>query len=104
MALEERTRPYETLIRHNADGTIGAHHQTITEILRDGIVISAVVSDPKTIGGSDLSSVLGEATTAALAENETLKSRVAALQSQVADLQLQIEQLQKLAAPTDEAA
>ena len=98
MALEERTRAYETLIRHNADGTVNAHHHTISEVLRDGVVISAVVSDAKSIGSSDLASALGEATTAALSENEALKSRVAALQAQLVKLEQQLQAAQEAAA------
>ena len=45
MALSERTRPYETLIRHKEDGTIGAHHVQITEILRDKVIISATIGE-----------------------------------------------------------
>lgn len=47
MALSERTRPYEYLIRINADLSIGAQKQSLTEVLRDGEVISAIVNAPE---------------------------------------------------------
>lgn len=47
MALTERTRSYEYLIRVNEDNSIGAQKQSLTEILKDGIVISAVVNPPE---------------------------------------------------------
>lgn len=84
MALSEQTRPYETMVRHHADGTIGAHHQTITEILRDKVVIQATVNEPQPLAVADgqsglkLSEVIGEAATLALKENERLTGEVAA--------------------------
>ncbi|WP_179255427.1 hypothetical protein [Burkholderia sp. HI2714] len=98
MALTERTRPYETLIRHNSDGTVGAQHQRISEILNDTTVIAATVQSPidithATAGDPDLVSVLGEVTASALSENERLKAQVSALGAQVADLTSQVAAL-----------
>lgn len=44
MALTEQTRDYEILVRFNPDGKIGAHRQTITEVLRDGEPINVGTS------------------------------------------------------------
>lgn len=46
MSITEDTRNYEILVRFNDDGSVGAHLQQITEIKKDGSVISATVLDP----------------------------------------------------------
>jgi len=100
MALSEQTRPYETMVRHHADGTIGAHHQTITEILRDKVVIQATVNEPQPLAVADgqnglkLSEVLGEAATLALKENERLTGEVAASAASLEQAQGQLAQAQ----------
>lgn len=82
MALTERTRPYETLIRHKEDGTIGAHHVQITEILRDKVVISATIGEALPLAvaegqnGLKLADILGQAAAAALIQVETLQSQL----------------------------
>lgn len=91
MAITQRTRPYETLIRHNTDGSIGAQHKQITEILDDnGTVISATEDGWQCIADANgdglLTQVLGETTTAALIQIETLTAQVEALQAQLAEL------------------
>lgn len=93
MALTERTRPYETLIRHNPDGSIGAHHVRITEILRDGAVISANVEAAVSLAvaegqdGLKLSDVLGEALPIALLQIDKLQSEVASLRADLTKAQ-----------------
>ena len=85
MALTERTRPYETLIRHKEDGTIGAHHVQITEILRGTAIISATIGEALPLAvaegqnGLKLADVIGEAAAAALTDAETLRAQVAML-------------------------
>ena len=79
MALTERTRAYETLIRHNSDGSIGAHHAQIAEVLRDGVVISASPLPPADVT-SNLAPVLGENLALALAENARLVASAVQLQ------------------------
>lgn len=92
MALTERDRPYETMIRHNSDGSIGAHHIRINEILRDGTVISAKVgaAEPLAVaegqGGLKLSEVLGEALPIALMQVDKLQSELATLQAELTKL------------------
>ena len=80
MAIQERTRPYETLIRHHPDGTIGSHHKLINEVLRDGVVIMATELEPEDVKGTALEAVLGQATAAALAEVEAVKLQLTATQ------------------------
>lgn len=98
MALSEKERPYETMIRHHADGTIGAHHQTITEILRDKVVIQATVNEPIPLavadgqGGLSLADVMGEAATLALKENERLTGELATSALSLEQTRGQLEQ------------
>ncbi|MCS4509127.1 hypothetical protein [Xylophilus ampelinus] len=96
--ITEAIRPYETLIRHNPDGTIGSHHITISEVLRDGNVIAATANPPTAIAGADLDAVLGQATVAALVQVDSLKSVLAtqtnahaALMQQHEDLRVQAQ-------------
>ncbi|WKL16544.1 hypothetical protein QYQ99_03035 [Comamonas testosteroni] len=82
--LTKRTRPYWTQILHRDDGTIGAQHQTITEILDGNTILpGASISEPLPITGQDLDHVLGAATVAALAQVEALKASLAERQSQL---------------------
>lgn len=96
MSLEQRTRNYEVLIRFNEDGTLGAHLQSIEEILKDGAVISASPLAPVPLGFVEgegitvLNSVLGEAAAAALADNMQLQLQVAALSEQLASMTEQL--------------
>ncbi|MCO8248472.1 hypothetical protein [Comamonas thiooxydans] len=82
--LTKRTRPYWTQILHCDDGTIGAQHQTITEILDGNTILpGASISEPLPISGQDLEQVLGAATVAALAQVEALKASLAQCQAQL---------------------
>lgn len=82
--LTKRTRPYWTQILHRDDGTIGAQHQTITEILDGNTILpGASISEPLPISGQDLDQVLGAATVAALAQVEALKVSLAERQAQL---------------------
>ncbi|KAA5841984.1 hypothetical protein F2A38_15745 [Pseudomonas chlororaphis] len=54
MALTENTRPYEVLLRIHSDGTVGAQKQSITEISRNGEVITAVVNPPEELSESEM--------------------------------------------------
>lgn len=58
MAITEQTRDYEILIRINADGTVGAQRQTITEIIRDGEVIAATLGEPMPVTAAEIIEVL----------------------------------------------
>ena len=77
MALTERTRVYETLIRHNHNGTVGAHQIRIHEMLRDGVVRAATPLDAEPIT-AELNAVLGENLVLALAANARLTIELAA--------------------------
>lgn len=98
MALSERTRPYETLIRHKDDGTIGAHHVQITEILRDKVIISATIGEALPLAvaegqnGLKLADVIGQAAAAALTQVETLQGQVATLTTERDGLAQQVQQ------------
>lgn len=98
MALSERTRPYETLIRHKEDGTIGAHHVQITEILRDKAIISATIGEALPLAvaegqnGLKLADVIGQAAAAALTQVETLQSQVSTLTTERDGLAQQVQQ------------
>lgn len=98
MALTERTRPYETLIRHHDNGTIGAHHVQITEILRDKVIISASIGEALPLAvaegqnGLKLADVLGEAAATALTQVETLQGQLSTLTSERDGLSQQVQQ------------
>lgn len=98
MALSERTRPYETLIRHKEDGTIGAHHVQITEILRDKVIISATIGEALPLAvaegqnGLKLADVIGQAAAAALTQVETLQGQVSTLTTERDGLAQQVQQ------------
>lgn len=111
MAITERVRPYETLIRHNDNGTIGAHHQTISEIVKDGVVISASINSPQGLSVADgqegllLSDVIGEAATEALKELELLKAQLQVSNDERAGFEVTISALnQEVATLNDELA
>ena len=97
MTISERTRLYETLIRHNPDGSIGAHHQRINEVLKDGEVIAASLLAPEPLpnvaaADPDLAELIGAAAMAAIADADAQRALVAQLQVQVAVLQQQLEE------------
>ena len=89
MAIEERTRPYEVLIRINTDGSIGASYRTLFELVSDGVVVSASESPPLPLSvaegesGMSLSDILGEANLEVLKENERLVQQLAELQAKL---------------------
>jgi hypothetical protein len=77
--ITENTRPYETLIRHNNDGTVSAHHCVITELARDGKILSATIGDPQTLtqagGALNFATVLGTVAAATLLANDALTTQ-----------------------------
>lgn len=85
MTITERTRPYEILIRQHEDGSIGAHQQVITEVLRDGAVIAA---DVKVIplDEAGLTAVIGVAAATALVHIDELAAQLAAVRAERDDL------------------
>lgn len=81
MAIKERTRPYEIMIRFGEDAglVVGAHYQTIYEIYNGDTVLSATVGEPISLAVADgleglsLSKVLGDSTKSAIQENLQLQ-------------------------------
>lgn len=73
MALTERTRAYETLIRYGANGEIGSQHSTITEVLRDSVIVSAQVNSPQPLTVAELGGIVEAADGAALIELAQVK-------------------------------
>lgn len=88
MAFAERRIRYETLIRWHEDGRIGAQQVDLDQVLKDGVVISSVPTQPLQLGTADfegavpLADVLGEVTDRALVQVEQLTQHVAALEQQ----------------------
>lgn len=82
MAIKERTRPYEIMIRFGGDAglVVGAHYQTIYEIYNGDTVLSATVGEPISLAVADgleglsLSKVLGDSTKSAIQENLQLQT------------------------------
>ena len=98
MAITERTRPYETLIRHNNDGSVSAHHQTIAEVMKDGTVLVATVSAPIALldVAPELEPIIGEAVIAAVADAGRLRQLCAEKDAQLAEFGREIAELRKL--------
>lgn len=82
MTIIERNRPYETLIRYNPDGTIGAHHVQINEVVKDGEVIAATTQPPQSVAGPVLDAVLGAATVLALQQAAEASARAVQLEQE----------------------
>jgi hypothetical protein len=100
MALTERERDYEILIRINEDGSLGAHFRSITEILRDGDVVSAVENPPVPLAtaigqeGASLADKLGSVASAALLQNDSLQRDLIAAGQQIESLNTQHQEAQ----------
>ncbi len=78
MALTERTRPYEVLIRYNQDAvgveTTAAHQIHITEVLRDGVVISATELAAQPLDVALVKGIVGDKLPSLTAERDALKA------------------------------
>ncbi len=98
MAITERTRPYETLIRHNNDGSVSAHHQTIAEVMKDGAVLVATVSAPIALldVAAELEPIIGAALIAAVADADRLRHACEEKDAQLANLGRELTELRKL--------
>lgn len=87
-----KTRDYEILIRVHADGSIGAHCATITEIIVDGEILSSKENPPfslstaTTEGVMQLHERLGDVAAAALSNNSVLLKQNTDLRDSVATL------------------
>lgn len=94
----EETFAYEILLRFGeGDATkgklTGAHYQTITQVKRDGLIISSQIDTPQQLAliegesGQMLSEVLGEVNAATIIENQTLTATLVSTQQQFAAAQ-----------------
>lgn len=81
-----RVRPYETLIRHNPDGSLAAHYLEISEVLDGTEVISASISSPMPINFASLSAILDAAMVSTISQNSNLNKKIV-------DLELSIDKL-----------
>lgn len=122
MAFQQRTRPYETLIRHNADGSIGSHHQQIQEGYDDVTqqVYFANIQPPQSLSSAGLEGVLGQAfvqateqisaqaaqitglTTTLAARDATVTAQAGVIESQAAQIVALQAQVAALTPPPEE--
>lgn len=99
MAITESNRDYEILIRINSDGSLGAHLQTISEILKDGVVINSIIDSPiplQTSGSTGvlLSDRLGDIAALALVQLAEANAAIKALQLQLEEMLANTGELQ----------
>lgn len=91
MALNDRTIPYEILIRFDAEGAVqGAHlvHRRIVELDGERLKDEIGAAQPVALDGGDgplLRAVLDEALALALADNAALRAQCAVLEQALAD-------------------
>lgn len=106
MAFSQRLRPYETLIRHNPDGSIGSHHVRINEGFDDvtGQIYFANLLPPEPLDGAGLEAVVGQAFVQATAQIAALQARVAELEAaQAAAVAAEEEAALAAETPTEQA-
>ena len=99
----EETFAYEILLRFGEGDTTkgkltGAHYQTVTQVKRDGVIISSKIDTPQQLAllegesGQMLSEVLGGVTAETIIHNQTLAASVATLQAQADQMQTSISE------------
>lgn len=104
--MQQVTYPYEILIRLGRNGIVGAQYQTITDIIDDdGVTVLASREGPVSPlalagqTGVSLESIMGQAASIALTENEQLKGVNAQLALLTQTLQQRLDEANaKLAA------
>lgn len=83
--MSTKTLPYETLIRHNEDGSIGSHHRQIKYFYDDEVdppeLVSSRILAPVPLDGAGLEAVVGQAFVQATAQIAALQARVAELEA-----------------------
>lgn len=112
MALTERTRPYEVLIRYNMSAagveTTAAHQIHITEVLRDGVVISATEHAAQPLEVALVAGIVGDKLPGLVAERDALAANLAAVTAEkdatTGDLAASTAELDALKAAIAEAA
>lgn len=109
MSLAKVTRPYETLIRHNVDGSVAAHHIYITEITDTDdagnvTIVSASLGDAMPLAATnddiDFAAIMGDAQATALvgvgaykAMNQDLLQQIIDLNASVTAAQNEVERI-----------
>lgn len=99
MALTERRIRYETLIRYNEDGRIGAHQVDLDQVLRDGVVINSTPTAPMPLSTADyegvvpLADILGETLVAALTQLDARNAELEQLHAAYVELSQQHTQV-----------
>lgn len=108
MSLTERTRPYEVLIRYNQDAagveTTAAHQIHITEVLRDGVVISATEHAAQPLDVAVVEGIVGDRLPGLIAERDALAVEAAKLPDLEAQRDAVTAELDALKAAIAEAA
>lgn len=112
MALTERTRPYEVLIRFNmtAGGqqTIAAHQLHINEVLKDGAVIAATELPAQPLDPALVSGLVGDMLPGLVADRDALAASLTTVtgekEAALADLATATAELDALKAAIAEAA
>jgi len=103
--MSTRTRPYETLIRHNDDGTVASHHVRIKEYFDDDVeppeLVSAKILPPVPLSGAELESVIGEAFVQATAQIQAMQATIVARDARIAELEAQVAGAQLAEAPPE---
>lgn len=86
----EKTQPYEVLIRFTDGQMTGAHFQTITTVLRDGVLFGIpVINQPEQLAlvtgesGDLLSDVLGENLNSLVSTNQLQASKIEQLSAEI---------------------
>lgn len=101
MALTERTRPYEVLIRFNMNAagqqTISAHQLRIHEVLKDGEVISAQELPAEPLDGALVAALVGAQLPDLIAERDALFVEAAKLPDLIAERDALAVELAKVA-------
>lgn len=88
MALEERTRVREVLfVQDDATLEWHAHQVSITEIIKDGVIISAQYAAPTALTVAEAGQVLEEAVVEIAAQNSALRKELAALRDEQSNVQ-----------------
>ena len=100
----EETTPYEVLLRFSEGQLSGAHYQTITQVKRDGLIISSQIDAPQKLAlvegeeGQKLNEVLGDITAATIIDNRLLAEELSAANSRIYELTDLLEKEQAAAA------
>jgi hypothetical protein len=87
MALTERTRLYEVLIRFAPDGTPSALQRNLEEVLRDGEVIHATEQMAQPLDPDTVQGLIASSDALMLAENMRLRAVLTAAQRETLGLE-----------------